>query len=45
MAALAGKRRGRGGCSKAGFKKGTHRLKKGWRFAKGRKGCTIKAKK
>lgn len=31
------------GCSKAGLKS-NGRLKKGWRYAKGRKGCTIKAK-
>ena len=32
------------GCSHVGVK-ANGRLKKGYRFAKGRKGCTIKAKK
>lgn len=33
----------RKGCSRAGLRK-NGRLKKGYRFAKGRKGCTVKAK-
>ena len=42
---MAKKRRSSsGGCSAAG-KKRNGRLKKGYRWAKGRKGCAIKAKK
>ena len=37
-------KRKRSGCSKAGINKQTGRLKKGYRWAKGRKGCTVKAK-